>query len=69
MTDFFIWIDENFLISYLIFVSLILPIIQKIDSKSKRYYLGKNKKIGFTTPAVFFIIIPVVVLIKLTLFN
>ena len=40
MSDLLVWIDENLFLSYAIFVLLIIPLIQKIDSTSKIYSIG-----------------------------
>ena len=48
MSELLAWIDENLFLSYAIFVLLIIPLIQKIDSTSKIYYIGKNKGFRFT---------------------
>ena len=63
MSDLLVWIDENLFLSYAIFVLLIIPLIQKIDSTSKIYYIDKNKGFGFTKSAAYGFVISIIILI------
>ena len=63
MSGLLVWIDENLFLSYAIFVLLIIPLIQKIDSTSKIYYIGKNKGFGFTKSAAYGFVISIIILL------
>ena len=67
MSDLLLWIDENFLFSIIIFTTIIIPIMEKFDSNTKIYYIGKNKGFGFTKSAVTFLICSIVFITNLIL--
>ena len=67
MSDLLVWIDDNFLFSIIIFTAIIIPMMEKFDSNSKKHYIGKNKGFGFTKSAVVFVICAVFFIINLIL--